>query len=47
MAKIYVKRIKAGLMTLEEVPERWYEEVKRLLEEEKAVNEEENTNENR
>ena len=38
MAKIYYKRIKAGLMTLEDVPERWYEEVKAMLEE--------NTNEN-
>ncbi len=33
MAKIYYKRIKAGLMTLDEVPERWYNEVKRMLEE--------------
>lgn len=33
MAKIYYKRIKAGLMTLDEVPERWYDEVKRMLEE--------------
>lgn len=39
MAKIYYKRIKAGLMTLEDVPERWYEEVKAMLEE--------NANENR
>ena len=33
MAKIYVKRIKAGLMTLEEVPERWRAEVEELLHE--------------
>lgn len=31
MAKIYVRRIRAGLMTLEEVPERWREEVRRML----------------
>lgn len=33
MAKIYYKRIIAGQMTLEEVPERWYDEVKEMLEE--------------
>lgn len=33
MAKIYYRRIKAGIMTLEEVPERWREEVRRMLEE--------------
>lgn len=33
MAKIYVRRIKAGLMTLEDVPEIWREKVKKLLEE--------------
>lgn len=32
MAKIYYRRIKAGIMTLEDVPARWYEEVKKLLE---------------
>lgn len=32
MAKIYYKKIIAGQMTLEEVPERWFEEVKALLE---------------
>jgi hypothetical protein len=31
MAKIYYRRIKAGEMTLEEVPARWYEAVKALL----------------
>jgi len=34
MAKLYVKRIKAGKMTLDEVPEHWRDEVRRLLEEE-------------
>lgn len=32
MAKIYYKRIKAGIMTLEEVPERWREAVRKMLE---------------
>ena len=33
MAKIYVRKIKAGLMTIEDVPERWRAEVEKLLEE--------------
>lgn len=33
MAKIYYKQILAGKMTLEEVPSKWYEEVKKMLEE--------------
>ena len=33
MAKIYYRRIIAHEMTLEEVPLRWREEVRRLLEE--------------
>ena len=33
MAKIYYRRIIAGEMTLDDVPERWYEAVKQLLEE--------------
>jgi hypothetical protein len=33
MAKIYARRIKAGKMTIEEVPERWKEAVEKLLEE--------------
>jgi len=33
MVKLYVKRIKAGLMTLDEVPARWHEEVRAELEE--------------
>lgn len=31
MAMIYVRWIKAGRMTLEDVPERWLEEVAALL----------------
>ena len=31
MAKIYYKRIKAGIMTIEEVPVRWRAEVQRML----------------
>ena len=34
MVKIYVNRIKAGIMTLEEVPLRWREAVREALEEE-------------
>ena len=34
MAKIYARRIKAGLMALEDVPEIWREKVKQLLEQE-------------
>lgn len=33
MAKIYYKRILAGQMTLEEVPEKWREAVRQMLEE--------------
>lgn len=33
MAKIYYRRIVAGIMTLEEVPARWREAVRELLEE--------------
>lgn len=32
MVKLYVKRIKAGLMTLDEVPPLWYESVREALE---------------
>lgn len=32
MAKIYVRRIKAGLMSLEDVPTLWREQVRQLLE---------------
>jgi len=31
MAKIYYRRIKEGIMTIEEVPARWREEVQALL----------------
>jgi hypothetical protein len=34
MAKIYYRRIVAGEMTLEDVPERWREAVRQLLEDE-------------
>lgn len=33
MVKLYVRRIKAGRMTLEEVPAYWREEVRKALEE--------------
>lgn len=33
MVKIYVRRIKAGLMTIEEVPALWREAVREALEE--------------
>ena len=33
MAKIYYNRIKAGIMTLEDVPLRWRAAVKKLLDE--------------
>ncbi len=33
MAKIYYKRIVAGKMTLEDVPERWRAKVEAMLEE--------------
>ena len=32
MVKIYVRKIKAGEMTLDQVPERWREEVRKALE---------------
>lgn len=32
MVEIYVKRIRAGKMTLSEVPERWREQVRQALE---------------
>lgn len=34
MAKIYYKRIKAGIMTIDEVPERWRATVQAMLDEE-------------
>ena len=35
MAKFYVGRIKRGKMTIDEVPERWREQVQALLDAEK------------
>ena len=29
--KLYVKKIKAGVMTIDQVPEKWREEVRRAL----------------
>lgn len=37
MAKIYYNRIKAGIMTIEEVPARWRAEVQRMLDEDEDV----------
>ena len=34
MVKIYYRQIKAGKMTLEDVPERWREAVREMLESE-------------
>ena len=34
MVKIYARRIKAGLMALEDVPMLWREKVKQMLEQE-------------
>lgn len=36
MAKIYYRAIKAGKRTLESVPERWREAVKKMLEADEA-----------
>lgn len=36
MAKIYYKRIKAGIMTIESVPDRWKDAVQELLDEDEA-----------
>lgn len=33
MAKIYYRRIKAGIMTIEDVPERWRAAVQAMLDE--------------
>lgn len=35
MAKIYYKKIKAGSMTIDNVPVRWREEVQKLLDADK------------
>lgn len=34
MAKIYVRKILAGEMTIDDVPERWREQVREMLENE-------------
>ena len=36
MAKIYYKRIKAGIMTIEEIPERWRAAGQALLDEDEV-----------
>ena len=36
MTKIYYRRIVAGLMTIEDVPERWREAVQEMLDADKA-----------
>jgi len=36
MAKIYFKRINAGLMALDEVPAKWRNEVKAMIDDEKT-----------
>ena len=36
MAKIYYNRIKAGIMTIEEVPARWQAAVRALLDEDEG-----------
>lgn len=36
MAKIYFNRIKAGVMTIDEVPARWRAAVQKMLDEEEA-----------
>lgn len=33
MSKIYARRVRAGIMTLEQIPDRWREEVEALLDE--------------
>ena len=34
MVKLYVKKIKAGKMTIDQVPEKWRDEVRRALQDE-------------
>ena len=41
MAKIYYRRIKAGIMTIDEVLPRWREAVQKMLDEDKANQEQE------
>ena len=37
MAKIYYKRIKAEIMTIEDVPDRWMAEVQALIDADEAT----------
>ena len=37
MAKIFYNRIKRGLMTIEDVPDRWRAEVQRMLDEDEDI----------
>lgn len=39
MARIYYNRIKAGIMTIDEVPARWREAVQRMLDEDQGEEE--------
>lgn len=39
MAKIYYNRIKAGLMTIEDVPARWRAAVQKMLDEDENAGE--------
>lgn len=39
MAKIYYRRIVAGLMTIDDVPERWREAVQKMLDEDEQSGE--------
>lgn len=36
MAKVYYRKIKSGLMTIDEVPERWRAAVQAMLDEDEA-----------
>ena len=37
MAKVYYRKIKSGLMTIDDVPDRWREEVQRMLDEDENI----------
>lgn len=37
MAKIYYRKIKDGTITIEDVPERWREEVQMLLDKDNSI----------
>ena len=36
MVKIYYRRIKSGLMTIDDVPDRWKEAVQKMLDEDES-----------